>query len=108
MLSENRIKGIFKISQEDKFRDFLKNFCGIDLQGKKAGKLFKVYEGIWYDKDNTQYFVGAKNGYEYKQDKAMQMRKIIEIEGKVQPKEFFPLLDVEFIRYGGYIVLPSL
>lgn len=102
----DRIKNIFGISKEDKFRDFLKNFCDIDLQGKKAGKLFKVYEGIWYDTDNTQYFVGAKNGYKHGQDNGVQMRKIIEIEGKVQPKEFFPLLDVEFIRYGGYTVLP--
>lgn len=102
----NRIKEIFGISKEDKFRDFLKNYCGIDLQGKKSGSLFKIYEGIWHDINNNQYFVGAKGGYKYNQDKGVRMRKVIEIEGNMVPEEFFPLLDVEFIRYGGYTVLP--
>lgn len=102
----DRIKSIFKIKKETAFFEYLDIYCGIDISGKKAGDVFKLFKGIWFDKETLQYYAGSKQTYDGNQDKGHQMRRIAEIEGTFQEKDFFPLLDVEFVRYGGYTVIP--
>lgn len=102
------IKKILSIDTEVKYTNFLNNICKIKVQGKMEGKIFKTAKGIWFDKDNMQYFVGMRNGYDATkgQARSYQIRRIIELEGKFNEDSFFKLLDVEFVRYGQYTVFP--
>jgi hypothetical protein len=101
-----RILSIFEISKETAFTTFISKYCQIPISGKKTEGVFKLYKGIWYDSQTLQYYAGSKTTYNENQEKGHQMRRVAEIEGYFNAKEFFPLLDVEFVRYGGYTVLP--
>ena len=106
-LSQNCQKGkkweeIFKIlgiKNETKLSSELK------YKGKKAG-FFATSQGIWFDKNCSQYFVGSNNSYKYDQEKGFQMRKIITLRGKFDAELFFPLLSVDFVKYRSFTVNP--
>ncbi len=54
-----------------------------------------------------QYFVANIDGYKgYTQNKSYQVRKIIELDGEFEKDTFFKLLDIKFVRYGQYTVVP--
>ena len=105
----DRIKEILNLVKEDVLiKSLLNPTYKMNIKTKKAKGIFKLYQGIWYDSTAYQYFVGAKKGnsYEHNQEKGNQMRRIAVLEGKFIPNDYFALLDVEFIRYGGYTVVP--
>ncbi len=78
----------------------------LGIKGKKSGGFLSTYQGIWFDENKLEYFVGDKAGYKYNQSKGYQIRKIIVHKGKFNPNEFFPLLNVDFIKHKNYTVLP--
>ncbi len=50
--------------------------------------------------------VGQKNAFKDEQTRSNLIRGIILIDGEFNPDKFFPLLDVSFVRYNQYTVLP--
>ncbi len=78
----------------------------LGIKGKKAG-FFATSQGIWFDENYLQYFVGGNKAYKlYEQKKGFQMRKILLLKGDFKPNLFFPLLNVNFVKYEGFTVLP--
>ncbi|MEK8016003.1 MAG: hypothetical protein VSS75_003980, partial [Candidatus Parabeggiatoa sp.] len=63
-------------------------------------------KGILFDHENLQYMVGQKNAFKDEQTRSNLIRGIILIDGEFNPDKFFPLLDVSFVRYNQYTVLP--
>ena len=108
IFEEQHSDGKIKRFSEVKLMRFLNQYCDMDIHGKSEGGVCQVHKGIWFDTNNQEYFVGQRGGYNSKQGqkKGFQVRKIVNIEGKFSPDKFFSLLDVEFIRYGGYTVRP--
>ena len=100
------IFSILDMKTEARLVKALRELTGLPIKGKKEGRMFKIHEGVWFDDDRMQYFVGARSGYKYNQDKGFQVRKIIEHKGEFDKSVFFPLLDVEFVRHGGFTVQP--
>jgi hypothetical protein len=94
------------INTEKRFVKALRKLSDLPIRGKKEGGVLKIHEGVWFDEEKLQYFVGARNGYKYDQDKGFQVRKIIVHKGEFDKSFFFPLLDVEFVRHGGFTVQP--
>lgn len=77
----------------------------LNYRGKKA-EFFTTSKGVWLDKSNLQYFVGKKDSYQYNQVTGFQLRKIILHKGQFQEDLFFPLLNVNFIKYKSFTVVP--
>lgn len=106
-LSQNCQKGkkweelfkILDIHKETKLSNELK------YKGKKAG-FFITSQGVWFDEEYSQYFVGSNNSYKYDQEKGFQMRKIITLRGEFNAESFFPLLSVDFVKYRSFTVNP--
>ena len=63
-------------------------------------------KGILFDHENMQYMVGQKDAFQDEQERSNLIRGIIELDGIFNPECFFPLLEVSFIRYKQYTVLP--
>lgn len=103
--------GILKEGKRPNDSKFAKALCTIgqmEIKGKRAGNPFETHQGVWFDRDNLQYFVGKQASYKYNQSTGFQVRKIIVHKGEFDETIFFPLLNVEFVRYKGYTVLPYL
>lgn len=101
------IFSILDIKTETRLVKALRELSDLPIKGKKEGRMFKIHEGVWFDESKLQYFVGARSGYkDYSQDKGFQVRKIIVHKGEFDKFLFFPLLDVEFVRHGGFTVQP--
>lgn len=66
--------------------------------------VIEITKGILFDHENLQYRVEQKNAF--KDEQTLSNCGIIEIDGVFNPDKFFPLLDVSFVRYNQYTVLP--
>lgn len=100
------LKKIFNSKDERSFIKFLNDETSIKLKGLKQDGIFSTYTGLWFDELHHQYFVGRTHGYQHKQDKGSQMKKIITHFGTLYTEKFFELLNVDFIRYKEITVNP--
>lgn len=99
-------KYIFNAKNEKPFLKFIQENTTLKIKGLKQDNIFSTYTGIWYDRDESQYFVGRTHGYQSKQDKGVQIKKIITHLGEFADADFFELLNVDFIRYKELTVNP--
>ncbi|MEN8220268.1 MAG: hypothetical protein ABFS56_28735 [Pseudomonadota bacterium] len=83
----------------------LSNYLGIELRSTKK-TVTDWSKGILFDPEKLQYMVGQKNAFKDEQTRSNLIRGIILIDGEFNPDKFFPLLDVTFVRYNQYTVLP--
>lgn len=90
---------IFNGKDERVFLKYLHENTDIDIKGLKQDNIFSTYTGVWNDTNEGQYFVGRTHGYQSKQNKGSQMKKIVIHFGAFNAEEFFELLNVDFIRY---------
>jgi hypothetical protein len=88
-----------------KWNNNLSEYLGIDLRTPK-NTVTDWSKGILFDHENLQYMVGQKNAFKDEQTRSNLIRGIILIDGEFNPDKFFPLLDVSFVRYNQYTVLP--
>jgi hypothetical protein len=97
-----------------KFREYLKEYVDLPLESIREGYLFPVYQGVWYDPDTNYYVAGVKDTNPEKQERSHALRRIIVHQGAQEPdklynqlaQSFFPLLEVNFIRYRNFTVVP--
>jgi hypothetical protein len=100
------LKQIFGAKNESPLLKFLNTNTNLQLKGLKQGGIFSTYTGVWFDNKQQQYFVGRTHGYQQRQDKGSQMKKIITHFGTFDEQTFFNLLNVDFIRYKEVTVNP--
>lgn len=101
------IKQIFNFHNETPVLKYLAENTGLGIKGLKQDGIFAIHSGIWFDKSTMQYFVAKKLGYSnYDQDKSFQMRKIVVHKGTFDQDSFFPLLNIDFVRFKEYTVQP--
>ncbi len=100
------LKHIFGSKDERPLIRFLNENTTVQVKGLKQDGIFSTYTGIWFDEAQQQYFVGRTHGYQHKQDKGSQMKKILCHFGAFDSKTFFDLLNVDFIRYKEITVNP--
>lgn len=100
------LKQIFGSKDERPFIKFLNANTCIQVKGLKQDSIFSIYSGVWFDEVLQQYFVGRTHGYQHKQDKGSQMKKVITHFGSFNEHMFFELLNVDFIRYKEMTVNP--
>ncbi|MCB9231085.1 MAG: hypothetical protein H6581_05460 [Bacteroidia bacterium] len=105
-IGKNLPETILKRNNDTYLRKYLKDCCGIDLMGKREGGIFGIFQGIWFEEENQQYFVGRQQGRKPTQENTFQLRKIHQLRGEFSPDQFFPLLMVDFIRHNEWTVLP--
>lgn len=100
------LKQIFGSKDERPFVKFLNANTDMQVKGLKQDNIFSTYTGVWFDSERNQYFVGRTHGYQHKQDKGSQMKKLITHFGVFNMESFFNLLSVDFIRYKELTVNP--
>lgn len=100
------LKQIFGSKDERPFVKFLNEKTKVQLKGLKQDGIFSTYTGVWFDEAQQQYFVGRTHGYQHKQDKGSQMKKVLTHFGTFNSETFFELLNVDFIRYKEITVNP--
>ncbi len=92
---------------KSKWDAFMCSQLDLDFSNPKKG-ITDWHQGIWFDEENRQYIVGKQDGFEYKQEKAHELRSLV-VHGNsacFDEKCFFALLNVTFINEGGYTVFP--
>lgn len=102
------------IPNAQKFREYLKEWIGLPLESVREGILFPVYKGIWYAPNTNHYVAGVKDTTTVDQERGHTLRRIMVHQGNREPdklhdqlaQSFFPLLEVNFIRYRNYTVVP--
>lgn len=105
--NKNEIFKIFNCTNETFWVDLLRKHSRVkDIKGVKQDKLLAMASGVWFAPKVMQYFVGKDLSYNADQATAFQMYKIIVHKGKFNQKDFFDLLNVDFIRNQGTPVLP--
>jgi hypothetical protein len=94
-------------TKKAEFNDILSNAIGIDLRTPINGMDYG--KGIWFDEGAMKYMVGGGQALKGTQAQVRSnlVRDIILLEGQFKPNQFFPLLNVDFVRREGYPVLPS-
>ncbi|MBX2956166.1 MAG: hypothetical protein KF846_08415 [Cyclobacteriaceae bacterium] len=100
------LKQIFGSKDERPFIKFLNDKTNVRVKGLKQDGVFSTYTGVWFDEGQQQYFVGRTHGYQHKQDKGAQMKKVLTHFGTFKSDTFFELLNVDFIRYKELTVNP--
>ncbi|GAB3328210.1 hypothetical protein GCM10027429_02870 [Marivirga atlantica] len=75
-----------------------------NIPGKKKG--LGLHQGIWFDKENMEYFSGLKHAMNIKQSKSHKLRRIDVLSGVFDEEKFFSLMNVDFIRSSGSPILP--
>lgn len=100
------LKLIFGSKDERPFVKFLNENTKVQIKGLKQDGIFSTYTGVWFDEAQQQYFVGRTHGYQHKQDKGSQMKKVLTHFGTFNEETFFNLLNVDFIRYKEITVNP--
>lgn len=100
------LKLIFGSKDERPFVKFLNENTKVQIKGLKQDGVFSTYTGVWFDEAQQQYFVGRTHGYQHKQDKGSQMKKVLTHFGTFNEETFFNLLNVDFIRYKEITVNP--
>ncbi|MCL4872059.1 MAG: hypothetical protein KJ063_24120 [Anaerolineae bacterium] len=102
------------ISNAKKYREYLKECVGLPLESVREDHLFPVYKGIWYSPNSGHYVAGVKDTSNEEQERGHTLRRIVVHQGIKEPdklksllaQSFFPLLEVNFIRYKNYTVRP--
>lgn len=102
------------ISNAKKYREYLKECVGLPLESVREDHLFPVYKGIWYSPDTSHYVAGVKDTSNEEQERGHTLRRIVIHQGIKESdklkfllaQSFFPLLEVNFIRYKNYTVRP--
>lgn len=100
------LKQVFNTKDERKYVQFLNQHTTLPIKGIKQDNVFSTYSGVWFDSDQSQYYVGKSLGYNQKQDKGFQMKKVVSHYGTFPQDDFFKLLNVDFIRYKEITVNP--
>lgn len=104
--ADQKLVSILGLKDEKKWLKALNTYSDFSLKGVKEGGLFDIAQGIWYSAESQHYFVGAKDGLNNHQDKGVIMRQILPLKGQIDADFFLSLLNVDFIRHGGFTVLP--
>ena len=102
------------IHNDLKFKPYLSKCLGLTFESIREDKLFPVYKGIWYAPETNHYVVGVKDSNPGDQERGHVFRRIIVHQGEHDSKllqtqlieSFFPLLEVNFIKYRNYTVMP--
>ncbi|MCL5123453.1 MAG: hypothetical protein M1511_02930 [Deltaproteobacteria bacterium] len=102
------------IVNDTKFRNYLDKSLGLKFESVRDQTVIPVYQGIWYEPETQQYLVGSKDGRNFDQERGFVLRQIICHEGEVDKYrlfevlrlDFFPMLEVNFIRFRNYTVYP--
>lgn len=102
------------IHRAKKYREYLKGWVGLPLESVREDHLFPVYKGIWYAPDTNHYVAGVKDPNTEEQERGHTLRRIVVHQGEREPDKlqaqlaqaFFPLLEVNFVRYRNYTVIP--
>ena len=105
---------ILGIPNARKFREYLRDNVGFALESVREDALFPVYKGIWYSPQTNHYVAGVKDPNPEEQERSHALRRLIVHQGSREPsalhdqlaQSFFPLLEVNFIRYRNYTVAP--
>lgn len=106
--------GLLGIHNSKKFREYLKGWVGLPLESVREDHLFPVYKGIWYDPETHHYVAGVKDSNSLEQERGHTLRQIVIHRGEKEQailqaqleQQFFPLLEVNFIRHKNYTVYP--
>ncbi len=105
---------IFGITNDRKFKRYLNQSHGLAFESLKDKTVIPIYQGIWYEPETRQYLVGSKNSYQNEQDKGFVLREIVSYDGdndadslfNTLKRDFFPMLEVNFVRHRDYTVYP--
>jgi len=102
------------ISKDNKFKKYLREFLGLPTEEIRTKDVLSVSQGIWYEPYTQQYLVGSKDTRKIKQEKGFVLRQILVHSGNSDQEQlfnrlktdFFPMLQVNFIRHKEYTVYP--
>ncbi|MCL4264739.1 MAG: hypothetical protein KJ069_16065 [Anaerolineae bacterium] len=105
---------LLDIHSAKKYREYLKGWVGLPLESVREDHLFPVYKGIWYAPDTNHYVAGVKDPSPEEQERGHTLRRIVVHQGERGPERlqallrqaFSPLLEVNFVRYRNYTVIP--
>jgi hypothetical protein len=114
VVKDGGLFSLLGISTDQKYRRYLKEWVGLPLESVREGRLFPVHMGIWHDPDTNHYVAGVKDGNSLEQERGHTLRRVVAHRGPQSvlglhnslTKFFFPLLEVNFIRYKNYTVIP--
>lgn len=106
--------GLLSIQNDTRFKRYLSEHLGLTFESVREDHLFPVYKGIWYSPNSGHYVAGVKDTNNEEQERGHTLRRIVVHQGIKEPDElksllaqsFFPLLEVNFIRYKNYTVRP--
>jgi hypothetical protein len=106
---------VLGIQKGNKLQDYLR-VKQLFRGSVKGTDVIPAYTGISYLPDTRQYYVGDKYGLDegYRQERGFMLRRIIVHQNRNEQTSldeqlmeyFFPLLEVNFIRYRRYTVYP--
>lgn len=105
---------VLSINSDTKLKDYFKDFLGLPIEKIRSQDVMSVYQGIWYEAQTRQYLVGSPESREIEQEKGFVLREILVHRGDTnQDKlfsalktDFFPMLQVNFVRHKQYTVYP--
>jgi hypothetical protein len=108
---------ILGITNDTKLKKYYKQHLGLVFESARDKSVIPVYQGIWYEPTSQYYLVGSKdsmNGMKSNQERGFVYREIQCHNWQSGPselkqflsEEFFPLLEVNFIRHNNYTVYP--
>ena len=105
---------VLRISNDTKFKEYLRDFLGLPFESIRSDDVMSVYQGIWYGPHTRQYLVGYKDSRNVEQEKGFVLREVLVHRGDTnQDKlfnalrtDFFPMLQVNFVRHKQYTVYP--
>lgn len=117
-LRQYRKKGLYAclgIVNSSKLQRYLRT-KQIFVASVKGADVVPAYTGISYLPDTQQYYVGDKDGMDesHQQERGFVLRRIVVHQSRTEQvalaeqlmSSFFPLLEVNFIRYQRYTVYP--
>ena len=94
------------VIKKSAFDQALGSAIGLELSSPKVGGLLKQSQDIWYCESNQSYFCGEYFPYQNNQKRAQNIRQVAAIEGKLDPAQYFSMLNVDFVRSSGFTVQP--
>ena len=109
-----RVYGILEIKEDRKVKQYLEQSLGLKFESLRDYTVIPISQGIWYEPKTRQYLVGSKDGRDEVQERGFVFRGIVSHNGNYSDDEFlnllkaefFPMLEVNFIRYHDYTVYP--
>lgn len=110
--------GFYKLlgltKSDKKLKEYFRNHLNLEIYGVRDKSLIPIYQGIWYEPNYRYYLVGSKDTMSLEQERAFIFREIECHHNNLDNaafytllrNEFFPLLEVNFIRHNSYTVYP--